>query len=1499
MVMALRRERLPRTLHVDRPSPHVDWSAGAVELLTEPTHWPRTAERPRRAAVSSFGISGTNAHVILEEAGLPDGPDDGPAPAPDEQPVLWPISARDEPALRGQARALEEFLAATPETDPREIARALATTRAALERRAVAVGADLAELALGLRAIALGEQSPRTAVGSVLDSTRSVLVFPGQGSQWNGMALELYETAPAFRKKLDACAVALAPHTDWRLLDVLRGAPDAPPADRVDVVQPTLFAVMVSLAALWLDYGLRPHAVAGHSQGEIAAAHVAGALSLEDAARVVALRSKAIAALAGTGGMASVPTSAERTAELIAGWDGALHLAVVNGPGSTVVSGTASAIDELVAHGEERGLRIRRVPVDYASHCPQVEPLEAELAELLAPITPRETEIEFRSAVTGEPLDGRELGAGYWYRNLREPVRFDRATAGLLADGVRLFVECSPHPVLLYGLQESIEERGLDRGRGRAVAIESLRREDGGLGRFLTSVGAAFAHGAPVDRARLCGLAENGGADADGDAPRPSQVELPTYQFQRRRYWLEAPEETGDAAGLGLEAAGHGLLSAAVEGVEEGSFVFAGRISPRSHPWLRDHAVAGAALLPATAFLDLAGYAAARVGAGRIERLTLEAPLVLPADGAVRLRLTVGAPAEDGTRTVAVHSRVEQDAPGPAAPAGSGPSGWTRHAAGVLDTAAPSPSPAAGSVWPPDGAEPIDLDGLYPGLADLGLEYGPAFRGLRAAWRLGAEVLAEAELPAGQGIEAADGGYGVHPALLDAALHALAVSRGADEASSAERTVPLPVHWAGATITGGSTRVLRARFTPLAADTVRLVAADETGRELVRVDGLTVQPIPWDRIAAAAGSARPAELLYELAWEPWEPASEAPPLSGRWLVTGGETGGRAAAQLTAAGAEVEFADRLDAPAADETAPTGVIVCCDDWFEAAGASDAADRAHEAVERLARIAAARAECDARIVVVTRHAQAVGDGEPAPDPAQAALWGLIRSAQSEYPGRFTLVDLDARPESAASLPTALGGSEPQLAIRHGVVSIPRLARVAADSGGPVAAPWNPDGTVLITGGTGVLGRLVAERLAATGRAKHLLLAGRRGPAAPEATALVDRLAELGAEALVVSCDTADRGAVDALLAAIPADRPLTAVVHAAGVLDDATLASLTPDRLHAVLRPKVDGAWHLHEATRELGPVAFVLFSSFAGTVGSAGQSAYAAANGFLDALAAARRAQGLPALALAWGLWDPASEMTGALAGAGRDRMARSGLLPLSAELGLDLFDAALALDRAYLAPVRLDAAGLRAAAGAGALPPILAALAPARDAAAAPAVDHRELARRLAGASPEEQGRIVLDLVLGIAGQVLGHGGADEVERDRTFTQLGFDSLSALRMRNALTEATGLAVPATAIFDHPTPAAVAGFLLTQLTVDPEPGEAAARETASALGLIDELRRSLTAAPDPAVRRTAGSRLRRLLAELEDGAEAELEQQLESADATDIFAFIDNELGRAAS
>jgi len=1533
-VLSLRNETLPRTLHVDAPSPHVDWTSGAVSLLTEPVAWRRNGH-PRRAGVSSFGISGTNAHVIVEEA-----PDTGPVSQEadsnggPERAVPWVISARDASALRAQAGALLGLAAAQPGLDPRAVGHALATTRASLEHRAVVVGSDVAALTAGLRAVAEGREADNLVTGTALESKPVVFVFPGQGSQWQGMALELFETAAPFREKLLACAEALAPHTDWDLLAVLRAESGAPTLDRVDVVQPALFAVMVSLAHLWQAHGVRPSAVVGHSQGEIAAAHVAGALSLPDAARVVALRSRALAALAGTGGMASVPTSAERVRTLIAPWGDALHVAAINGPASTVVAGTADAIGELVALGEREGLRIRRIPVDYASHSPQVEPIREELARLLAPIEPRAAQTAFYSAITGEPAEGAELDGAYWYTNLRETVRFEEAVGSLLESGHRVFIECSPHPVLLYGLQETIEERGYAAGRARAVAVESLRRDEGGPERFLLSLGQAHAHGIALDWAQvfagLDGGSDNGDHDGNGDGTagaRPARVELPTYPFQRRRYWLEQPEDPGDADGLGLDASAHGLVSAVLDGVDTDEYVLTGRISTRSHPWLRDHAVAGTVLLPGTAFVELAVHAAGLSGQGGVQELTLEAPLVLRDEESVRLRVTVGARDEAALRPITVHSKAtpQQD--------GDEPAAWVRHATGFLsaataDTASATTddsTSASTAAWPPPQAEPIDVNGLYERLADLGLEYGPAFQGVRAVWRAGEDILAEVSSPDGH--SDGSGEFALHPALLDSALHALAIARsesGEDAgADGAGRTVPLPFAWSGVTVVHRGASALRVRISPTGSDTVSISVSDQHGRAVASVAALTVRPIAIDRLAPARDEA--ARCLFAPAWSPVESADPADAAAATPAAGHGERWALAAASsrelisiLESAGVAVEhYRDfhELDAAVPAPATPDVVLVSCDEAPDGPRGEDAAwnlaSATRVATARIAQIlqawTGAERPAEARLAVVTRKAVAAGADEEVRDLVGSAVWGLVRTAQSEYPGRFVLLDHDGLPESLAALHAALATGEPQLALRDGAVLAARLRH--ADPTGPAGVsgpsepsdgqrPWNPDGTVLITGGTGTLGSLFAEHLATTRGVRNLLLTSRQGAASPGSAELVGRLRELGADARIAACDAADPGALAATLAAIPADRPLTAVIHAAGVLDDGLISSLTPERVDAVLRPKVDGGWNLHRATRGLDLAAFVLFSSFAGLAGNPGQGAYAAANGFLDGLAAHRRAAGLPGTSLAWGLWEPASAMTGELDEAERARLARSGLLPLSAALGLELFDAALAADRPLLAPARIDLPALRARARAGALPPLLRELAPARTAAAGGPDDAAQLARRLAETAPEDRERLLADLVRTIAAGVLGHASAAEVRMDGTFAELGFDSLTALQLRNGLTAATGLRLPATTIFDYPTPAAVAGYLAVELApAEPE-------SAAGALDRLDELEASLAGINgDEQLRRTVTARLHRLLSGLSglSGGPADGIDPggvLDAADAAEIFEFIDQELGRAA-
>ncbi|MFB9413832.1 type I polyketide synthase [Dactylosporangium matsuzakiense] len=1290
MVEALRHERLPATLHAADPSPHVDWARG-VSLLATARPWPG-GSHVRRAGVSSFGISGTNAHVILEEA--------APRPVaaePDTAVVPLVLSARTPGALRALATALAGTDAGTGAT-----AAALIRTRSPFERRAVAVVGSRDAAAAALTAIAADAPAPGVVLGTADVSGKVAFVFPGQGSQWAGMAAELLDTEPVFARAIDDCAAAMAPHADWDLHAVLRSAPGAASLDRVDVVQPALFAVMVSLAALWRSYGVHPDAVVGHSQGEIAAAYVAGALSLPDAARIVTLRSRALTNVAGGGGLMSVARPATQVALDIADRPGRLNVATVNGPGATVVAGDVAALDELQARYEADGVRARRIPVDYASHSPHVEAVRDEMFATLGGLEPRECAVAYYSCVTGAPIDGSALDTGYWYRNVRETVRFYDATRALVADGYRVFVECSPHPVLTGAVQETVEEATAE----PALVLGSLRRNEGGPARMLLSLAEASVRGVAVDWSPALPAAT---------AP----VALPTYPFQRARYWLGAPARAHTSAA-------HPLLGALVAPAGEDRVVAAGRVSLRDLPWLADHAVAGTVVLPGAAFTDLALCAAARVGCSRLAELTVREPLVLAADGAVEIQVCVGPADVDGRREVGVQARGDGD--------------WVTHAAGVA-VAASGPGQTVSAR--PRGAE-VDAGEVYAGLLADGYEYGPAFQTLRRAWRgdVG-EAFGEVR------VDGDAAGFALHPALLDGALHVLRLTGalGAD----ARGRVLLPFAWTDVQLFATGATAVRVHVRAGAGDAVRLMLTAPDGSPVAEIGGLVLRPGSF------------GEQLFTVDWTPLE---ERP------------------------GGAVNVAPAF--PGVDEWAASRALGQLQDWL-------AADPA----------------ADEQLVIVT-HGAVDAPGTPAIHPSAASVWGLVRAAQLEHPGRIVLLDTTSpaavAPAVTSVLPGALAQGETQIAVRDGRAYVPRLVRTGPAS--DVTGAFG-DGTVLITGGTGTLGAIVAEHLVTRHGVRHLLLAGRRGLDAPGADALRDRLTALGASCTVAACDVGDRQDVAALLRGVPADRPLTGVVHAAGTLEDGVVATLDAERLDAALRVKADGAQYLDELTRDAPPVAFVLFSSVVGTLGNSGQAAYAAANAYLDALALRRRRSGRPAVSLAWGLWAEASGLTGHLDRRDVDRLARTGVGALTTDEALRMLDAALAAGPATVVPARLDLAAVRADAATAGVPPLLRGLVRTPRAVAADSGGDD-----LTKLTPQGRAAFVRDLVRAQVEAVLGHAGGDpdgggDLDDGRAFKELGFDSLTAVDLRNRLNAATGLRLGPTLIFDFPTPRALTAELLRRI------------------------------------------------------------------------------------
>ncbi|MEU1245014.1 acyltransferase domain-containing protein [Micromonospora parva] len=820
MVAALRHGVLPRTLHVDAPSPHVDWQAGSVELLTDARPWESNG-RPRRAGVSSFGMSGTNAHVIIEEAPAEEAEPGKARPDEEDRPLPFVLSARTAAALRGQAARLRTHLGRRPGTRRADVAYSLATSRARFEHRAVLVAASDAELDRSLAALSEGTPDPSVVLGRVeREAVEPVFVFPGQGAQWAGMAAESFDTSEVFRRELLACEEALAPYVDWSLTDVVRDRAGTE-LDRVDVVQPALFAVMVSLAALWRSYGVEPAAVVGHSQGEIAAAYVAGALSLPDAARVVALRSRLLTQLSGQGGMVSVPLPQAQVAARLDEFGAGLSVATVNGPRSTVVAGDLPALEKLLEIYQAEEVRARRIPVDYASHHPQVERIRDQLRSQLAPVRPRAPQVPFYSSVTGGLASDLPLDADYWFRNLRRPVRFEDATRALLAAGRRLFIEVSPHPVLAVSVQESAESYAAAHGCATGAVVESLRRDDGGMSRFLLSAAQAQVHGAPADFTV---------ATADA-APRP--VDLPTYAFQRNHYWLQGDARTGDLRAVGLEASRHAVLTSVLALPGSSIVVHSGRLAPQTHPLVTEHLLDGMPVVPAALLLDLVLWAARHAGRERVAELRVYEPLTLPDLASLQLQV-ITTVETDGARCD-VYARVDDG--------DAGSRSWVRHATAVL--VEPVPAPAAGAWAAGAGAPPNEL---YRQLTELGYEYGPAARAVRGHHEQDGDLLVAVELP---DAEAGADGFTVHPSLLDAALHPLL----ARDASDPGRPL-VPVTFEGVQAYAEGSTGLWVTITPLGDRVVRLVAVDAVGAPVLTVERVELGPLelPPDRPARRAAA---------------------------------------------------------------------------------------------------------------------------------------------------------------------------------------------------------------------------------------------------------------------------------------------------------------------------------------------------------------------------------------------------------------------------------------------------------------------------------------------------------------------------------------------------------------------------------------------------------------------------------------------------------------------
>jgi acyl transferase domain-containing protein/NADP-dependent 3-hydroxy acid dehydrogenase YdfG/acyl carrier protein len=1500
------------------------------------------------------------------------------------------------------------------------------------------------------------------------------------------MAARLMDESAVFAGAMVRCAEALRPWTGCDVTVAVRGGGSL---DRAEEVQPALFAMYVSLAELWRAHGIRPAAVIGHSQGEIAAAYFAGILTLEEAARVVAVRSRAVRRVAGSGAMASLALPADRAGELLRRWSGRLEVAAVNGPAATVVSGDADALTDLLARCEAQGTWAKRLDVDYASHCRHMDAVREAVLGDLSGLRPCPPALPMISSVTGEPVGQEKLDDCYWYEGLRRPVLFQQAITRALERGCRHFIEVSPHPVLVGAIRDIAADAGIDAFGGRTV-----RRGEGGIADFTAALAAAWTRGVEPDWRALY--------------PDGAPTGLPVSRFQRRRYWLPPKARTEGLAAAGLRATGHPWL-AAVTDLPDGTTVHTGQVSLAAAPWLADHAVHGVPLLPATGMLDLLMHAA--FPARCLKDIVLHAPIPLLGDG---VDIQVHSSDDGGRRSHRLYSRTRDSA----AP-------WALNAEAFASPRGDhadddSGAPASAGPWPAAGAESADVTGCYESLKRRGHEYGPCFRNLTAAWAAGRTWYTEARLSPGQPDGAS--GFAIHPALLDAALHGIMFTGPAHPTDHAGTLLPYTI--GKITFTGLGANMLRSTLTLTDPALFQVRVSGPDGKLVCAIDGLRVRPTTARALRAAVTAAD--NVTFRPTWRR-VPALDRPADMPSWAIVSTRT---------------DLPDGARCPTvsavASATAPAPAVVILDDRDGGSGFPDPLPPAETATRVRGRLCRVLAEVqaflaeprlqDSRLVVLTRRVHSTTFGEPIEDLPGAAVAGMLRAAQQEHPGRIQHIDLDGTPDPAV-LAAAVATGRPRLALRGERMLAPRLAKghggqildlpaddipwhlaappshtiedVAAvrvpqlrepvapghvrirvhasgvnfrdtlvclgqvdaligfESAGTVvetgegvtgmqrgdrvlafvpggfgpmvdadcrwvypvhprwtlpqaagffaafvtahhsfhelaaleagqkvlihaaaggvgmaavqlarargadiyataspakqplvvamgiprehiassrslafeqelreatggtgfdvilgsltgefvdaslrllrpggcyvemgmigardparvktqypdvnyqyfrldrlppevlrsaygellalfeagsitplptqlwsirharqafrrlshglttgkvvlaqAAELDPDGTVLITGGTGVLGGLLARHLIIAHQARRLLLVSRRGEQAAGAPELKRELQELGATVTVAACDTADRAALARLLACVPAAHRLTAVIHAAGVLDDALVNDLTPERLDTVLRAKVDAALNLHDVTRTLDLRAFVLYSSMAGIVGAPGQANYAAANSFLDALAHHRRQLGLPAVSISWGMWQQASELTVKVGSTELARWARLGMAPMGTRQALGAFDTAIELDQPHVAvtalvPLTDDPS----------LPDLYADLPrqagrrrPATAAHGASGPQQTDLAA-LCSLPIGERLTALTALVCGHAAAILGHASPEDIPADQPFRNAGFDSLASTEFRTRLNNALDIRLVATAAFDHPTPEAMA-------------------------------------------------------------------------------------------
>ena len=1430
VALALRHREIPPSLHFEKPNPHIPFDELPLRVQTTLSPWPAESG-PALAGVSSFGFGGTNVHVVMEEAppaiiGIPDA----------KRKIgtrLLPLSARSPEALQSLARAYQNFLA-TPESAVSlpDVCYTASVRLSHHDHRLAVTGNSPAQLMESLEAFLRGEARPGLSSGRKPSARRRklVFVFPGQGSQWFGMGRRLLEQEAVFREVIERCDRAMRPYGDWSLLTEFTATDTAQSRlNEIDIVQPALFAIQVALAALWRSWGIEPQAVVGHSLGEVAAAYVAGALSFDDAVRVICHRSRLFKRTIGQGAMAAVELSIEEARRVLVGVEDRVSIAVSNGPTSTVLSGDPAALAAILDQLQRRDIFCRMVKVDVASHSPQMEPLRADLLQALEGLQPRAESVPIYSTVTGQVSHGLEFDPLYWARNMRETVLFSAAVQHLVEDGYDIFLEISPHPILLSAMQQGFHHFGQE-----GAVLPSLRREEDEHTVLLGSLGALYTLGYPVDWNLIY---PTGGRC----------VRLPFYPWQRERCWLEPSARDTDSHWKQVSRSGtgnHPLLGRHFKSAHPaGTHFWETTLDRNSLPYLNDHRIQGVAVLPASAYVEMALAAAVEVFGAQsvvLKDIEFRKALFLPEGGThtIQMILSQGA---DGAASFHIYSC-------PGGVVNSGKS-WMLHATGKVCLQQDN------SIIPPGAgletltemrtrcAEKIFGQDYYRKLLESGIHYGPFFQSIAQLWQNNGDVLGEVQVP--DGPEAEFNGFQIHPAILDAGLQVLGAAVAAEATENGRQGIYLPTRIAQFRVRGRPGRHLwshtRVQHREADAITGEVQLLDEEGRVAVEIQGLRFEYLGEDTRRAAVDNLD--DWLYEFQWQPKERAAgkpSAPASRASWLIftDSGGIGDALSALLeargersilVAAGESFEQTDgehfRIHPERPEDISRLFEVALASDQLSCRGIIHlwSLDVAHPEETTVASLNAAQTfGCGSvlllvqelartesadppRLWLITQGAQAAGE-KPAPlSVAQSPLWGLGRVIAQEHPTFWGgLVDLEPgaslRDAAAHQLWEEISSAdgEDQLAFRQGRRYVGRLVRQRPSATQASLLQWRTDGSYLISGGLGDLGLLVARWMVEQGARRLILLGRTRLPPrsnwssvetgsrlACQITAIRE-LESLGACVHLASVDVADEGELSGFLDKFRAEGwpPIRGVVHAAGVLQDGLLVQLDAAALNTVLRPKVVGGWLLHRLLQDDPLDFFILFSSAGSVLGQPGQGNYAAANAFLDALAHHRQAQGQPALSINWGAW--AGEGFADSVGGKRltARLALLGISSIAPKQALEMLGRLLGRSATQVVAVPVNWKQYREFYPAGSASPLLSQLASEEAEVPRPAGRTSERRDALLAAEPAERRQLLQSYLSEQVARVLGLS-PSKLDVQQPLSNLGLDSLMAVELKNRI------------------------------------------------------------------------------------------------------------------